>query len=653
MQSKELRHKLSELTVRAARLDGARLTDQAHLDTLTQKLALAKGRLNLGEEVSVIFNALQERAHQRSVGAFERLLSAFLGDVLPEEGKVRLLPQFKSSATWLDIALEKGGHLEDVVDANGGAVTNVICTGLRFAALSRTDNRRLMILDESDCWLKPERVPAFVQVVAQVASQTNTQTFFITHHDPALFEGRVNLVKFQGDGTAEGKVTAHAMNPVVSEWVDDTQPGIRAIELFNVRRHAHTFVPCFPHATAFIGDNNLGKSTAVVSSFKAVAYGESDDSIIRHGCDEARIIFYLENSERIEWSRSRKRSPSVLYRHYRGEELLAEGRPKARNQAPDWVVEVLGIARVDDLDIQVGNQKSPVFLLNDSAPRRAQILSVGRESSHLRNFMKKYEEARSADRETVKAGELDVTRLKARLGYLQKTTVASAKLEQLNAGADEVLTAWESQEKLSAYLEKLQTSETALLRLELEAKALANLPSEPVLADTSTMGQLLARLERHSPVAGLVSPPQIAAAPILEDEGKLASLVSQIERLGKVAGLTPPEVLPAVPEIYDLSNLRQMGIRIATAQKFLDVAQALPEVPVLPELVNLADMEAYLTRMASKQTELAGYERELTTAQKEVAEAEHKVSELLEESGGACPLCGSMTAKEGILHHAH
>src|SRR5690606_17040382 len=203
-----------------------------------------------------------------------------LNDVLPEEGVIRLLTQYKSNATWLDIALEKNGNLEDVVDGNGGAVTNVISAGLRFAALTRTPNRRLMVLDEPDCWLMENRVSAFARVISQVSAQTQTQTFFITHKNPAYFEGHVNLVQFYADD--EGKVKASALAPVVQEWTDDETPGIRALELIDFRRHEHTLVPCYPGATAYIGPNNLGKSTAIVSSFKAVAYGESNDTMIRH-----------------------------------------------------------------------------------------------------------------------------------------------------------------------------------------------------------------------------------------------------------------------------------------------------------------------------------------------------------------------------------
>jgi len=619
MESLNLRQRLHQLSVRAAQLEGARKSDAARNAQLLKEVSLAKGRLALGEEISRIFDALQQKAHERSVGAFERLLSAILNDVLPDEGKVRLLPQFKSNTTWLDIALEKNGALEDVVDGNGGAVTNVVCAGLRFAALSRTDNRRLMILDEPDCWLKPERVPAFVRVVAQVATQTQTQTFFITHHDPSFFEGQVNLVKFSAD--KDNKVFAQALAPLVCEWENDSQPGVRAIELVNVRRHEHTVIPCFPGATAFIGDNNLGKSTAVVTSFKAVAYGESDDSLIRHGADEARIIFYLEDNKRIEWSRSLKRSPSVIYRLLQGDTVLAEGRPKTRNQAPEWVTDVLGVARVDDLDIQVGNQKAPVFLLNDSAPRRAQILSVGRESGHLKTLMKKYDEIKATDRESVKQGELALARLKVRLGYLARGEELPTRLEQLAAQSEDFLKDVERGEKLQAVAERLRAAQTAHAQSAAQWGALEDLP----------------------------------ACPELQDEERLAKLSARLEKAALLARLPDAPVLPSLPELHELTALLKMGQRIAQAGKLIAACEPLPPaVPGMPDLVDLDGLNRFSVKLTTQSQTVTTSQRELLAAQNEESLEAKRLEELKEDLGGECPLCGAAFPEQGIEHeHVH
>lgn len=612
LDSVQTRQQIQRAALRAARLEGALQSALERKKVLTHEVALAKGRLSLAEEVSAIFEALQNRAHERSLGALERLLSAFVADVLPEEGVVRLLAQIKANATWLDIALEKAsGNLEDVLDANGGALTNVVSAGLRYAALSRTKNRRLMILDEPDCWLKPDRVPAFISVISQVASQTKTQTFFITHHEPDLLEGRVNVVRL--GLTPTGKVYAKAEAGLVTDWEDDQEPGIRSIELINVRRHEHTVIPCYPGATAFIGDNNLGKSTAITSSFKAVAYGESDDSMIRHGAQEAKIIIRLEDNQRIEWVRSSKKSPSVMYRHYKADTLLAEGRPKARNQAPDWVTDVLGVARVDDLDIQVGAQKSPVFLLNDSAPKRAQILSVGKESGHLKSLMRKYDESRSSDRDVVKYGELELAKLNQQALYLEKAPALAMQVDVLQKTAESLLDELAAREKLSALTARVQQRTLAAEQLTAQLSALEDLPRVPEL-------QPLDALERQTQRIGSLS--HVLTVPI-------------------------PPALPVLPVIEPTTDVLRLGARMAQAQKALQASSLLPNAPELPELLDLAALEKTTQRLPAAKANADAVEKDLGALTQQFS-ADAKALAAFQEKLGACPLCGS--AFEGANH---
>lgn len=652
--SSTIRDRLHKLTVRSAQLQGVRKADTDARNTLVTEVAEAKGRLSLGEEVGRIFNALQRRAHDRSVGAFERLLTAILQDVLPEEGAVRLLPEYKNNTTWLDVALEKQGELEDLLDGNGGAVTNVVSAGLRFAALSRTKNRRLMVLDEPDCWLKTERVPAFVRVIAQVSEQAKTQTFFITHHDTSYFEGQVNVVRFSAN--ENGKVEAAARAPVLHQWQSDDEPGIRSIELINFRRHEHTVIPCFPGATAFIGDNNLGKSTAIVSSFKALGYGESDDSMIRHNCDEARIIMHLEAGRRIEWSRSKKRSPSVLYRFYDtgATEPTMEGRPKTRNQAPEWVTDILGIKRVDDLDIQVGNQKSPVFLLNDTASRRAQILSIGRESSYLKELMKQYGDLRSSDSDTVKHGEARLAKLEYRLKFLAATDVADARLVELFMESDDILNAIERREQLVSLLTKLDSVAAAVCTLEQEVVSLDKLPAMPELFDVAQLDKLIQRMDAATKVVSAPAIPASPDAPSLKDLSQLEKLVKIITNLeARTANVVFPE-LPETPALTDVKAITEIGVKISSLVKVVATLEGIPaELPTLPSVTDVSGLASIIEQLNKSMGQVTMADAELVNAQGEFNSADEAFQRLKDDLGGLCPLCGSTFEHEQEHGHAH
>ena len=68
IDSQQLRTRLHRASVRSAQLQGIRRADTDARDTLVAEVGAAKARLGLGDEVARIFEALQQRAHERSVG---------------------------------------------------------------------------------------------------------------------------------------------------------------------------------------------------------------------------------------------------------------------------------------------------------------------------------------------------------------------------------------------------------------------------------------------------------------------------------------------------------------------------------------------------------------------------------------------------------
>lgn len=613
----ELQSRLDRARLLAAKLKGIREADERQLKEWSIKVGDAKARDGLGEEVARILEAMQTRAHSRSVGTFELLLTAVLQDVLPEKGNIRLELTSSNNSPNLDIFVSNDGSLEDVLEGSGGAVTNVVSAGLRFAALTRTKNRRLMVLDEPDCWIKPSRVPNFIRVIADVAKSTQTQTLLISHHDPAYFRGRVNLLELSKNN--EGRVISTVCEPVVSDWESNSQPGIRSIRLINFRAHEDTTLKLFPGVTALIGDNDLGKSTALVASLKAVGYNESDDTVIRHGAKEAQIIVELENDRCIVWTRKAKGSPKVVYALYSGTEMIAEGKAPGRGTPPDWVKVELGISEVDNLDIQIGSQKNPVFLLDQTASRRASLLSVGRESGHLIQVMDAWGDIKRADKETIKEGELRVSKLTYRLSRLSALDSAAPACETLLAKYVEVEELNRKFTSLDKLLKQAELATAAVARLSLDIEALAGLPVElPVLQEVQAVQTILARIERGQPYRALVLP------------------ALQVQ----------------VPELQDTVGIARVGSRIGQLQKYRPLFEvSLPVLPQQPALSDERHLQGYVSRMAALL-------ESANTAQKEQiqADAEHEAGlgaqKLLQnELGGFCPLCDQKFEERGA--HAH
>lgn len=600
-----LKSRVDQARLLAARLRGVREADQRQLAEWTEKVGTAKARLALSEEVSRVFEAMQTRAHSRSVGTFETLLSAILQDVLPDKGNIRFELTSSNNSPNLDIFVDNAGSLEDVLEGSGGAVTNVISAGLRFAALTRTKNRRLMVLDEPDCWIKPSRVPNFIRVVADVARTTKTQTLLISHHDPAYFRGRVNLIELSRDDA--GDVQAEACLPLVTDWESPSQPGIRSIQLINFRAHKDTTLKLYPGVTALIGDNDLGKSTALVASLKAVGYNESDDTVIRHGAKEAQIVIELENDRRIVWTRKAKGSPKVVYALYHGTELVAEGKAPGRGSVPDWVTAELGISEVDDLDIQVGSQKNPVFLLDQPASRRAQLLSVGRESGHLVRVMDAWGDIKRADRETVREGEARVSKLSYRLQRMEKLDLLLEQAESLAQKFSEVEVFGTKVQQLERVVRQLSEGTATVDRLSREVRALQGLPDQ---------------------------------APELEEVALLQQVILRIQRGLPVKDLALPDLQVQVPELQDTAALARIGVRISQLQKYRPLfGLELPQLPEVPVLTDERHLQASATRLGALLAAVQTSQRDHAAADAEHDKAKSDLKALQTRLGGVCPLC--------------
>ena len=591
-----------------AKLTGLRESCMTRESTLRQRVADSKGRLELVEQVDATLEQLQNRAHRRSVGAFEKLLSAIVRDVLPEKGDVGLNLYQERGAPALDVQIDNAGSIEDAFDGSGGAVTNVLSAGLRFAALSRTGARRLIVLDEPDCWIKPERVAGFVRVLSDVARRAGTQTILISHHEPELFEDLVSLVKLTRgvDGAAQVEVLRRA-----AEWPDDATPGLRSIHLKDFRAHLDTMVPLFPGVTAVIGDNDLGKSTFAATSLRAVAYGDGDDTLIRHGAAEAQVTIEVEQGRRVMWTRREKAKsgqPKVSYALYeRGrEEPVREGRPATRGGVPEWVSEVLGIARVGELDIQVGSQKSPVFLLDKPASLRAQILSVGRESGRLSALIERYGELKRTDRAQVREGEVELAGLGEKLAACATLPEEGETLERLAEDLKNIEATHAQQTRLVTLMDRIEALETHSEAAQACAEALAVLPALVELKETH----------------------------------KLAELVSSIERLERRVSVPPPPALPEVPQLHDTASIALAGQRIGRLEKQLAGRVPLPEMPDVPQLHDLSGLVRLAGTVSSRAAELERCRKALDAADGAVKEAHASEAAIVEEVGGVCPLCG-------------
>jgi hypothetical protein len=185
--------------------------------------------------------------------------------------------------------------------------------------------------------------------------------------------------------------------------------------------------------------------------------------------------------------------------------------------------------------VQVGHQKQPLFLLDQPARVRAQLLSIGRESGHLQAMHERWKDGLRRDAETVRRGEAEISDIDRRLGVLDRLDGIGDDLRDAADWLARLRTDAAESDRLDRRLADLRAREAGLAALQREAAALAALPDaapdlEPGTALEALAGRLR-RLDRASPpVPELREPPDLAdaAAPaaVLATLGALAGAVA-------------------------------------------------------------------------------------------------------------------------------
>ena len=185
-----LRQEADGLTRRAGRLEGlaeALVRDhgraQAELAELDAFLDLApKAQARLEELTQELFGELLEEV--------ESNLSHAVREILGQRRTVRSRRELKNGRLFIELEMDNDGQTEDILKGQGGSVCNILSVGLRLVGLAQLDparHRPFLVLDEQDCWLRPELVPAFARLIAAIGDSLGLQVLYISHHSVDAF----------------------------------------------------------------------------------------------------------------------------------------------------------------------------------------------------------------------------------------------------------------------------------------------------------------------------------------------------------------------------------------------------------------------------------------------------------------------------------
>ena len=181
---------------------------------MARRFGELKEYLAIADQVTGALEQLSDQLFEQLLAVVQDKLSIALVEILEQPIALKAEADFKRGAATVDFWIDRGGNKEDVLRGQGGSVANILSVGLRMFALTTLDpkqHRPFLVLDEQDCWLKPELVPRLVKIVHDAGRELGFQIIMISHHDVELFERYADKI-YQFVPQTDGSVQVRQVN---------------------------------------------------------------------------------------------------------------------------------------------------------------------------------------------------------------------------------------------------------------------------------------------------------------------------------------------------------------------------------------------------------------------------------------------------------
>ncbi|WP_174501940.1 MULTISPECIES: AAA family ATPase [Acidiphilium] len=676
-----------------------RETLEARGNELRTSVGEAKGRLEIRDAVTATLERIQTEALESTVGVYTRLLTALVQDVIDADKEIAIDLGIERGQPALSISsFVKGApDYKTSVFENSGAMTNVVCAGLRCISVVRSGGRRLLVLDEPDCWIRGDRVEAFYRVLRGLCRDIGFQIVVVSHHRPEMFGTDSRVITLGRDDAAvdfDGPAEDEPAKPVrrrgskkppppdarslrtavIREMAGGTRwqdvpaelPGIRKIEIRNLATLKDIDIELDPYLTVITGDVDIGKSR-VTRAFRAIFYGDVTDDDIRHGETGMAIMIEAENRQTLRFSRETKRNPVNQWTMLDadGETMTHDGQicSTGGRMVPDWVCRMMGIVRTDDLDLQIGHQKKPIFLLDLPATRQAAVLSIGQEVQWLRAMQTKYRERIVGWNQQVKSGEAEMGNVVARLEAMADVATLSERAEKAAQGLSdtaEKVASIRLRASISSRLRELAATHDRLAAVTARLETLPHPPEIPPASEIDIRRGLAARIadgatavERIARVLERLG--ALPEAPVLTDVSfhhaaasslrSLRSAVDRGERISAILARLPAEA-PALRETDGAEVAALLRGTAALVAKSRAALERLSRLPGSPEEKINEDRGRSDAMLAAAQSlrlsdgHVSGALARLREVDEQIVAARYAFDQLVAEVGDLCPVCG-------------
>lgn len=589
---------------------------------------------------------LQNALHQKNIGAFSELLSYFVKDVLKKDKEIVLDLYTYHNLPALKIEALNDGCRESIYEGNGGSIANIVSTGLRLIALSRLSHRKFIVLDEPDCWLKPDHVPTFAKIIGEISEKLKIQTIIISHHDWKYFKDYGRVIELQTDGK-------NLQTSIVHDTEFEDKPDadyIRSIRLRQFMSHYDTVFELHPYLTCLIGENDIGKSV-LATAIKSVSYNDSSDSYIQHHTDEAQVLIELNQKRQILWQRFRvttqENPQKVKYSLFVNGQLISSEFNS--NEVPKFISKELNIVTTEDIDIHIGNQKQPVFLLSsDVKPQeRAKILSLGKESLIIQKMMENIKVKTRQNKQIIKDGE-------ERFDIVNKQLQVLANIESLVEKAEDNKTLYFALEKQAQSIESLNSLVSKIEAEEDIIKVGQVQIDLPVvnLKDCSYLELMLSNLEKQYDLMNVQEIDVDLPVVVLNETVDLERAIKHLYVCEQGANIESIEIEMPEVQLHKIDELQQLIANLEQSEKITTISQVEHLELEQVQLKDVAELSSLIEQLEMQETELNDLNSKKQNLNNWETIINNEIEVFLKENGNMCPTCHQVVDKKhfGGLH---
>jgi energy-coupling factor transporter ATP-binding protein EcfA2 len=382
---------------------------------------------------------------------------------------------------------------------------------------------------------------------------------------------------------------------------------LKKIELTNFMSHSHSTFELVDGLNVIVGENNCGKS-AIVAALEALCENERGDYMVRHGQSECVVRVETAEGHSVEWRRKKKTVSYVI-----NDEPIHRLGGGVPDELHDFLKLPLVQAEPDDFNIHFGEQKEPIFLLNQSASRRAQFFASSSDAIKLIRMQRLHKEHVSEERKRVKKLQKLQTSLRQRIAQTESIPALEQKLAALDETVHDINRANRSISRLRELIGTVDGQKTQLQRFASQHRILDQTAAPPTLRDPAPLRliadriseqalELAAQSARRGILQGICTPPA------LSDTRLAGTLIAGIQnssgelnRACQVHTATISLVSPPMLSLPDgirglISALTKTG---RSASSFGAVASATKELDPPPVLATTTGITRLIDDLAS------------------------------------------------------